>query len=458
MRSRRLVRAALFLAIVAAGPAGAQPAPKAPAPTDTAAADDDPLLAPPAAAPIEIASWDDARRMLVAGSPELARSDAAVARAEAGVTEAWSALLPSARATVAGQIDVLHPDTAPLIPAAADPTSPLGTVSITASQTVFDLGALRGRTAARADRSAARLDRVDTNRQLAIDLAHAILAVSAASRASDLDRLGLRQAIERATLSRRTFQLGAATELDVVRVEQDVAVARAAVIAGDEDLRIAREALGLVLGVDGEVGVASTLDGDTLLAGVTAQCRALGDGETRADLAANDASVDAAAARVAEAKAGYYPSVDLSSTFSAFTADPGGPVKAGTWTVMLSLTVPIWEGGLRGGLVAERRADAKVAQVNAADARRVAKIEVARSRRGDDVARDLVDAATQSRDLAARVETMTRKSFEIGRATSLELVQSASALRLADLTLTAREVELERARIDELLAEARCDN
>lgn len=454
MHPRRPGRAALLAGILAASSAGAQPA-ATPDPTDL---DSDPQLAPPPAAPVEIASWDDARRMVVTGSPDLRRADAAVDRAEAGVTQAWSALLPSARATVSGAIDVLHPDTAPFVPAGADPTSPVGVATITASQTVFDLGALRGRAAARADRTVARLDRLDTNRQLAIDLAHAILAVSAAARAADLDRLGLRQALERATLSRRTFQLGAATELDVVRVEQDVAVARAAVIAGDEDLRVARETLGLVLGVDGEVGVAATLTGDTLLASVTAQCRPLDTGEVRADLAANDAAVAAATARVGEARAGYYPTIDLSSTFSAFTADPGGPVKAGSWTVMLSLNVPLWEGGLRAGLIAERRAAADVARVDAADARRVAKVEIARSQRGDDVAHALVDAATQSRDLAARVETMTRRSFEIGRATSLELVQSASALRLADLTLTAREVELERARIDALLAEARCDN
>ena len=81
--------------------------------------------------------------MLVAGSPELRRADAAVDRAEAGVTQAWSALLPSARATVSGAIDVLHPDTAPLVPAGADPTSPVGIATITASQTVFDLYRLR---------------------------------------------------------------------------------------------------------------------------------------------------------------------------------------------------------------------------------------------------------------------------------------------------------------------------
>src|SRR5690348_14286942 len=113
MRPRRPGRAALLAGILAASSADAQPAKPAPPPPDATDIDSDPQLVPPAAAPVEIASWDDARRMLVAGSPELRRADAAVERAEAGVTEAWSALLPSARATLSGAIDVLHPDTAP---------------------------------------------------------------------------------------------------------------------------------------------------------------------------------------------------------------------------------------------------------------------------------------------------------------------------------------------------------
>jgi outer membrane protein TolC len=119
--------------------------------------------------------------------------------------------------------------------------------------------------------------------------------------------------------------------------------------------------------------------------------------------------------------------------------------------------VPLWEGGLREGLVAERRAAENVARLDAEDARRTARIEIARSRRGDEVSRALVDAATESRTLAGRVDALTRRSFEIGRATSLELVQSAGVLRQADLTLTLRQFDLEAARIDELLMEARCE-
>jgi outer membrane protein TolC len=458
LRPRPLACGVLFGLAITAGSVAAQPTPAPAPPGERPKPADDPMLAPPAPAPTELASWDDARRQLATSSTDLRRADAAVARAEAVVRQARAALLPDARLSVAGSIDILHPDTAPGIPPGADyePTSPLGTATISASQALLDLAARRGRDAARADRKGATLSRVDIERRITRDLARAMLVVAAAGRSAELNRLGLLQALERAAITQRTFQLGAATDLDVVRVEQDVAVARSAVIAGDEDLRIARESLGLLLGVDGEVGVADTLTGDQLLAGLAAECRPLKDGELRADLAAADAAIEAAERRREQARAGYYPTLDLTTSAFAFTTDPA-PGRVATWTVGLSLTVPLWEGGLRDGLIAERRAAETVARLDAEDARRTARIEIARSRRGDGVSRALVDAATESRTLAGRVEALTRRSFEIGRATSLELVQSAGVLRQADLTLTLRQFDLEAARIDELLMEARCD-
>src|SRR5688572_9282169 len=216
-------------------PPAPRPAP-APTPTPTPAAPppaveiDDPMLAPPAAPATELASWDAARRLLATSSTDLRRADAAVARAEAAVTQARSAILPRASAVAVGEIDLLHPDTAPSIPPGADyePTSPLGTATISATQSLIDVGAWRGLSAARADRKAATLGRADEDRRITRDLARAMLAVSAAMRATELNRLGLRQALERAQITKRTFQLGAATDPDVVRIEQDVPVARAA--------------------------------------------------------------------------------------------------------------------------------------------------------------------------------------------------------------------------------------
>lgn len=49
----------------------------------------------------------------------------------------------------------------------------------------------------------------------------------------------------------------------------------------------------------------------------------------------------------------------------------------------------------------------------------------AAARRGVEVAEGLVRAAAEARELAERTDALTRRSFEIGQASSLELVQTA---------------------------------
>ncbi|MBK9037336.1 MAG: TolC family protein [Myxococcales bacterium] len=458
MRRTPPATASILLAVVAT--AAAQPAPPPPPappsrPTFVAAVDD-PLLAPPAAAAVEVGSWAEAQRRLRDG-PEHARAAAELARTRAGLRAARAARMPTAQATASLALDLVHPGTAPGVAPSADytPTAPLASAAITASVPLLDVAARRERTAAAADQRGAEASRLDVERRTAQRAARAVVAVLAATRATELTRAGLRLALERAALGQRTFQLGAATELDALRTAQDVAVARASVIAGDEQLRFAREALGLALAVDGEVGLAPALTGDALLGDLARQCRPLATGEERADVASARADVEVARARQAQVEATALPTVELATNLSAYTTDPA-PGRIPAWSLALVLRVPIWDGGRRAASAAQRAAAVADAAAVTDGVRRAAALEIARARRGGAVATALVAAAVEARDLAARVDAMTRRSFEIGRATSLELVQSATVLRQAELTLALREFERLAAEVDALLTEARC--
>jgi outer membrane protein TolC len=442
---RRVLTLATAVAVVAA-PAAAQPRPTV----------DDPLLAPPAPAPRTVASWDEARALLAA-TPERARATADVARADALGRAAAATRWPTVAATASVAIDLLHPGTAPGIPATATvtPTAPLGTAAVAAILPLYDAPARRERTAAAAERRGAAAGREDVERRTLARAAAAAAAVLATARLAELARDGLGLALERAALGARSFELGAATELDAIRTRQDVAVARAAVVSADEQLRVAREALGLALGLDGEVGLGDGLDAAALVAAVRAQCRPLAPGEARADRVAAAADVEAARARQAAVAATALPAVELASSVSGYTADPA-PGRIPAWSLAVVLRVPIWDGGRRAAAVAQRAA--AVADAVAVDAQltRVAAVEGARARRGGEVAAALVDAAREARDLAVRIDAMTRRGFEIGRATSLELVQTAAVLRQAELTLAVREAEAVAAELAALLTEARC--
>lgn len=411
----------------------------------------DPLLTPLPAAPQQVSGWADARKRLIARSTDLERAAAAVGHADAQWRLALSALLPDASGSLAVTED-LHDEPVP----GSTATDPLWTGRVSVDVPIVDVAAWKGHAAAKAAQRGARAELAEARRDLDQQLADTLIAVGVAERISLLNRDGLRLALDRLALGEKAFSLGAATELDVVRIRQDVAVARQALVAGDEQARRAREALGLALGVEGEMGVAAGVDLATLPDGIRQACRPLDRGEARSDLAAAMERVDAARRRRGAARAAYLPTLSLAGEYVGWTTDPDG-FGTRTWTVSAVLSLPIFDGGRRGATIVDANASLREATAGAEDTRRGVRLDVARARRGLSVAQDLVTSATEARDLALRLDEMTRRSFTIGRATSVDVVQSASTLRLAELTLAQRLFELERARVFALLVEARCD-
>jgi outer membrane protein TolC len=187
-----------------------------------------------------------------------------------------------------------------------------------------------------------------------------------------------------------------------------------------------------------------------------ATCTPLKALSERADLQAARANVESARDSRRQATAGYLPTLGLSSGLNAFTTEPG-PGRVATWSIAAVLSVPLFEGGLREGLVRERAGIEQQAAETLERTRRDVEVEVVRARRSVEVAESLVKTAAESLELAARTDQLTRRAFEVGRGSSLELVQSGASLRQAELLLALREFELVQARLDAFLTEARCD-
>ena len=451
----------LLLALVATAMQSEPAASSAPLPVPNEPKVEDAMLTPVPPAPRLVKSWDEALALVRERSMDLRSAEAGVQRASGRWRQALSALLPNARAQAGVAYELLNP-AAPggVFPGAAGtgfaPTSPLGTVTATLTQSVVDLSAWRGLSSARASETSAVANLQDTRRRLTLGLAQVLVATVAAERAAEINRVGLQRALERAALTQRTFELGAGNQLDVVRVSQDVAVARGALIAGDEQLRRARESLGFSLGFGQPVGVAPSFNLQGLVEQTRKECAPLERLDARPDLVAAQAQVESARESRRQASAGYLPTLGVSSTLFGLTTDPGLG-RFATWNVAAVLSVPLWEGGARAGLVRERAGVEEQAAAALESARRDVELEVAGARRGVDVAEALVKTATESRDLAERTDRLTRRSFEVGRGSSLELVQSGAALRQAELNLVLREFELVQARLDAFLTEARCD-
>jgi outer membrane protein TolC len=431
---------------------------------------EDPMLTPAPAAQQLVGSWDEALSLVRQRSTDLGIAEAGVQRAEGRWRQALAALLPNARVSMGMGVDVLNPDNPVLVlgPGGAQPlqatpgadgrrpTTPLLSGAVSVSQSVVDLSAWRGLSAARAGETSAMANLQDVRRRLTLGVARVLVATVAAERAAELNRVGLRQALERAALTQRIFELGASNQLDVVRVNQDVAVARGALVSGDEQLRRAREALGLSLGLDHAAGVNPSFNLQGLVEQIRQVCTPLQGVGERPDLVAARAQLESARDSRRQASAGYLPTLGLSTSAIGLTTDPG-PGRLAIWNISAVLSVPLWEGGLRGGVVSERQGLEEQAAESLERTRRDVEVEVARARRSVEVAEALVKTAAESRALAERTDQLTRRSFEVGRGGSLELVQSGAALRQAELTLALREFELVQARLDAFLTEARCD-
>jgi outer membrane protein TolC len=447
---------ATFGSVAAAQPSVPPPVPPAP-PTAPATppAIDDPQLAPPPPAPRVLGSWDEALAMVRAQSPDYRAQSDTVLRAEAQSRVALAALLP----TIVGQGSYTHQFFTVPYPISATQTLPYpppNTWGATGTLTwsVLDAHALHARGTAERGIEAAQADLADKRRTIAEAIVSTMLGTLAAERVAQLNRVGLRAALERLALAQAKTRLGGGTELDVERASQDVAAARALLITGDEALRQSRETLGLALGSRTPIAAPGDLDLDRFERTVASTCKLNGDLEQRSDVVAARRRVEIAERAVDEVKLQFAPTLVLQSQV-AWTSDPLDSPDT-TWALGGVLNVPIWDGGAKYGQLKDAGAAADQARQALLAVRLNEVVQVEQATRAVEVARASRDVAQQQRDLAASVDARTRTGYQHGLGTSLDLVVSAQSLRQAEINLVTLQFEAAQARVLSVLANAEC--
>ena len=422
------------------------------------------MLVPVPRAKTEIATWEAALQHVRAQSTDLRIAAYAVERAEAQQRVALAGTLPSLNGTAAFTHQLITKDLVQPVGFGAggveyrtftSPASDYLTGQLVATQPVLALRAWHNIGTARVARDASRLSFEDAKRLIALSVANSIVGVVTAERIAELNRVGLRNALQRTDLTVRKSSLGGATGLDVVRARQDVEVARATLVAGDEMVRQAREALGMALGVPEQVGVPPNVDISGLERDARGTCRPSNTVDERPDVAALHTRVEVAHRSVTDVKYQFAPTINLQSALGTTTIDTGASPNT-TWNVQAVLSVPIWEGGARYGNLREAHAQETIAEQRLESQRRKAIIEIDQARRGVTVADDRLRVATAARDLATETDRLTRLSYQEGRGTSLELITAAQALRESEIQLALREFELVKSRVLAVLALASC--
>lgn len=301
---------------------------------------------------------------------------------------------------------------------------------------------------------AAEMSAEDVERVALGGLADTIVSVITAERLAEVSRVSLRSNLSTLDLTQRRTRLGAASAVDVLRAEQEVASNRLDVIRADESVRRAREALGMALGHPEAWGVAPHIKVDGLAADAKSVCSPVSDPEQRSDVRAAKLNVEVSERTAESVSYGLAPTVDVVSDFS-YTTDPRSP-RPVLWSIGAVLTVPIYDGGRLGSEKDVNVANATVARQQLTEATRRARLEAVQAQRAIDVAQSNFVVSRQARDIAEESARLARIAFVHGTGTSFDLVESARRQRLSEIDVTIQEFEVVRARIAALLALSNC--
>ncbi|CAN5392627.1 efflux transporter outer membrane subunit [soil metagenome] len=426
---------------------------------------DDPMLVPIAPPARTLATWNDVAGYVRARSTDLHIAQAEIARADAQSRIAIGALLGTINGNAGATVNFLTNTTAlvsgldaNLQPIFRTITTPIPTYATASLVLGLPIVAPRAWNSVRTagigqDVAAANLE--ETKRLLLQNVAASVVAVVTAERVAELNRNGLRSALERLDLAQRRRALEAGTSLDMIRAQQDVEAARATLVTGDESLRQSRESLGLALGMPEPIGVDSHLNLDGVVDDLMKQCKIAPGADARSDVELAKERVLFAHQTVTDAKMQFFPTLSAQSTLFTTTQDLGATPST-QWNIQGVLSWAIWDGGVRYGALRDGRAQEDQAVQRLEATRRGAIIQITQADRAVQVADVSRAVASRSRDLAVEQDRLTRSAYQLGTGTSLELVTSAAALRQADISLALREFALVRARLLAILNRATC--
>ena len=424
------------------------------APTFVAPPVSDPMLALPPPAPLRIASWNDALVTIRSQSPDYRSAAQTVERAKAQKELAWSNVLPLVNAQVTYTHQLLAPLSATIGGATiVTPPPDAWTAGGTATWSILSPRGIYGIGTAEHGIQAANFAFEDQRRQIAEAVVSTMLATLAAERTAELNRVGLRAALERAALTHARLQFGQGTALDVDRADQDVESARSLLVSGDETLRRAREALGVSLGSRTAVSAPGDLDLVRFEDAVAQTCRLNADIERRPDVVAARERAEVAERTVHDAELQFSPWIALDAAAQYTNAPVLSP--NGTFALEGVLNVPIYDGS-RFAALRDAKAALEQARQALVSTRLNAVVSAAQAERAVSVLQTSRDVAQAERDLAERVDRRVRDGYSRGLGTSLDLVVSGQALRQADINLALLQFQVAQARADAVLTNAEC--
>lgn len=246
--------------------------------------------------------------------------------------------------------------------------------------------------------------------------------------------------------AQKRFELGTATEYDVLAARVAAENARPALVRTSSAVRQARSRFRMAVGLsEGEVDASGTLAVEPEAAPSHGEAQALAL-ERRPELLAQAHRVQVFREILTIAKAGNKPRLDFSAAYAQKWLSFGPyAVDGPLWNAGLYLKVPVFDGLRTRGQVIEARSDLTVEEIELTRLRDQVALEVSVSVDNVREAAEVLTALSQTADQAERLLEMAEKGLEYGVKTLLEVED-------AQVNLTQARGNLAVARRDYLVA------
>jgi outer membrane protein TolC len=303
---------------------------------------------------------------------------------------------------------------------------------------------------ARSNLRVAEAGAADVRRQIAEAVARAYLALVAQHRVIVVDENAYAAAKAHFDYAHTRLVGGIGHSIDEVRAEQELRTDEVSVDAAYTGLTRAREALGVLLAADGPIDSVDevTLGATPTLAAALDEARS-----QRADLKALQSRLAANQELVKDDWAYYAPY--LAAVGEPFLQSGVPLLPHQGWQAQLILTLPLYDGGLRGGVARERDALVAEARANLESSLRQAQSEVRTAFEAMVRADNGLSAARAAARLAERALDLANTAYRAGATTNIEVIDAARGARDAETAAVQAEDTARQARVDLLVGSGR---
>jgi outer membrane protein TolC len=155
--------------------------------------------------------------------------------------------------------------------------------------------------------------------------------------------------------------------------------------------------------------------------------------QQRADLKAAQSQVEAAAKALSSARAQRLPSAAISGNYEVIGTNPAQ--SHGAFTVVGTLSIPLWQGGRTAGDIAQAEAVLAQRQAELDDTRGQIEAQVRQACLDLEAAAGQVEVARKNVQVAQETLEMTRARMEAGVINTVEVVQAQQTVASAQLDL-----------------------